>query len=164
MQGPTQKPGRHQTAHDVQQCFGHEGLDDVVVTRAEKMASKVRRGKELNLEDFKEQLEQISRMGGLETLLDKLPGLPKGLEMQPQFDPRTIRRQIALISSMTRQERLRPDKTSQGLYFSETQMNFVCPWHGMEYDMKTGECISDRKMKLKSFKVVEKGDEVYVVA
>jgi nitrite reductase/ring-hydroxylating ferredoxin subunit len=62
------------------------------------------------------------------------------------------------------EERLRPDKTSQGLYFSETQMNFVCPWHGMEYDMKTGECISDRKMKLKKYQVLEKGDEVYVVA
>ena len=62
------------------------------------------------------------------------------------------------------EERLRPDKTSQGLYFSETQMNFVCPWHGMEYDMKTGECISDRKMKLRKYKIVEKGDEVYVVA
>jgi nitrite reductase/ring-hydroxylating ferredoxin subunit len=62
------------------------------------------------------------------------------------------------------EERLRPDKTSQGLYFSETDMNFVCPWHGMEYDMKTGECISNRKMKLKKFQVVQKGDEVYVVA
>jgi nitrite reductase/ring-hydroxylating ferredoxin subunit len=62
------------------------------------------------------------------------------------------------------EERLRPDMTSQGLYFSETQMNFVCPWHGMEYDMKTGECISDRKMKLKKYQVLEKGDEVYVVA
>ena len=82
------------------------GVDQAAV---EKMASKVRRGKELNLEDFREQLVQISRMGGLETLLDKLPGLPKGIEMQPQFDPRTIRRQIALINSMTRQERLRPE-------------------------------------------------------
>jgi nitrite reductase/ring-hydroxylating ferredoxin subunit len=62
------------------------------------------------------------------------------------------------------EERLRPDKTSQGLYFSETEMNFVCPWHGMEYDMKTGECISDRRMKLKKFQVLEKGDEIYVVA
>jgi nitrite reductase/ring-hydroxylating ferredoxin subunit len=62
------------------------------------------------------------------------------------------------------EERLRPDKTSQGLYFSETEMHFVCPWHGMEYDMKTGECVSDRKMKLRSYKVLQKGDEVYVVA
>ena len=39
------------------------------------------------------------------------------------------------------EERLRPDKTSMGLFFSETEMHFVCPWHGMEYDMKTGECV-----------------------
>jgi nitrite reductase/ring-hydroxylating ferredoxin subunit len=34
----------------------------------------------------------------------------------------------------------------------------------MEYDMKTGECVSDRRMKLKQYKVVQKGDEVYVLA
>ena len=62
------------------------------------------------------------------------------------------------------EEKLRPDKTSLGLSFSPTEMHFVCPWHGMEYDMKTGECVSDRKMKLKKYKVLEKGDELYVVA
>jgi nitrite reductase/ring-hydroxylating ferredoxin subunit len=62
------------------------------------------------------------------------------------------------------EERLRPDKTSEGLFFSDTEMHFVCPWHGMEYDMKTGECVSDRKMKLRKYPVVQKGDEVYVVA
>ena len=39
----------------------------------------------------------------------------------------------------------------------------ICPWHGYEYDMKTGECVSDRKLKLRKYKVVEKGDEVYVL-
>jgi nitrite reductase/ring-hydroxylating ferredoxin subunit len=62
------------------------------------------------------------------------------------------------------EERLRPDMTSQGLYFSDTELHFVCPWHGMEYDMKTGECVSDRKLKLRKYQVVEKGDEVYVIA
>jgi nitrite reductase/ring-hydroxylating ferredoxin subunit len=62
------------------------------------------------------------------------------------------------------EEKLRPDKTSLGLSFSENEMHFVCPWHGMEYDMKTGECVSDRRMKLKKYKVLEKGDELYVVA
>jgi nitrite reductase/ring-hydroxylating ferredoxin subunit len=62
------------------------------------------------------------------------------------------------------EERLRPDKTSMGLFFSEDEMHFVCPWHGMEYDMKTGECVSDRKMKLKKFKTVQKGEDLYVVA
>ena len=60
------------------------------------------------------------------------------------------------------EERLMPDKTSRGLYFSDTEMHFVCPWHGMEYDMKTGECVSDRKMKLRKYKIVQKGDDIYV--
>jgi nitrite reductase/ring-hydroxylating ferredoxin subunit len=62
------------------------------------------------------------------------------------------------------EERLRPDKTSMGLFFSENEMHFVCPWHGMEYDMKTGECVSDRKMKLKKYKTMQKGEDLYVVA
>jgi nitrite reductase/ring-hydroxylating ferredoxin subunit len=62
------------------------------------------------------------------------------------------------------EERLRPDKTSMGLYFSESDMNFVCPWHGMEYDMRTGESVADRRLKLKKYQVVQKGDEVYVLA
>ena len=39
------------------------------------------------------------------------------------------------------EERIMPDKTSRGMYFSDTELHFVCPWHGMEYDMKTGECV-----------------------
>jgi nitrite reductase/ring-hydroxylating ferredoxin subunit len=62
------------------------------------------------------------------------------------------------------EERIMPDKTSRGMYFSDTELHFVCPWHGMEYDMKTGECVSDRKMKLRSYKILQKGDDVYVVA
>jgi nitrite reductase/ring-hydroxylating ferredoxin subunit len=62
------------------------------------------------------------------------------------------------------EERLRPDKTSAGMFFSETEMHFVCPWHGYEYDMKTGECVSDRKLKLRKYQIVQKGDDIYVVA
>ena len=57
-----------------------------------------------------------------------------------------------------------PDKTSRGLYFSESDLHFVCPWHGYEYDMKTGECVSDRRLKLRKYKVLKKGDELYVVS
>jgi nitrite reductase/ring-hydroxylating ferredoxin subunit len=62
------------------------------------------------------------------------------------------------------EEKIADDRTSKGLFFSDTDVNFVCPWHGYEYDIKTGECISDRKLKLRKYKVVQKGDEVYVVA
>jgi nitrite reductase/ring-hydroxylating ferredoxin subunit len=62
------------------------------------------------------------------------------------------------------EERIMPDKTSRGLYFSDTNTNFVCPWHGYEYDMKTGECIADRKLRLRKYPIVQKGDDIYVVA
>lgn len=61
-------------------------------------------------------------------------------------------------------EKLRDDKTSVGLYFDEKSMHFVCPWHGYEYDMFSGEQVADRRLKLKKFEVVQKGDEVYVLA
>ena len=60
------------------------------------------------------------------------------------------------------EEHLNPDKTSKGLFFSEKDMNFVCPWHGMEFDIKTGQCIADRKQRLKSYKVLKKGEDLFV--
>jgi len=61
------------------------------------------------------------------------------------------------------EEKILPDKTSRGLYFSDNELHFVCPWHGYEYDMKTGECTADRKLRLKKYDVVTKGDDIYVV-
>jgi nitrite reductase/ring-hydroxylating ferredoxin subunit len=62
------------------------------------------------------------------------------------------------------EERIMPDKTSRGLYFSEDEMHFVCPWHGYEYDITTGEFVADRRQKLRSYEVVRRGDDVYVIA
>jgi nitrite reductase/ring-hydroxylating ferredoxin subunit len=61
------------------------------------------------------------------------------------------------------EERIMPDKTSRGLYFSDTELHFVCPWHGYEYDMKTGECTADRRLKLRRYETVQKGDDLYVI-
>ncbi len=55
------------------------------------------------------------------------------------------------------------DKTYQGQIFNEDEMHFVCPWHGWEYDMKTGVCIGDRKQKLRKYEVVQRGDDVFVI-
>jgi signal recognition particle subunit SRP54 len=76
---------------------------------AERVAGKVKRGRSLDLNDFKEQLEQIAKLGGLESLLEKLPGIPVGAAQAAAFDARAMRRQIALIDSMTRRERARPE-------------------------------------------------------
>jgi len=61
------------------------------------------------------------------------------------------------------EEKILADGTSRGLYFSESEMHFVCPWHGYEYDLRTGEFVGDRKKRLRKFEVIEKGDEVFVV-
>jgi nitrite reductase/ring-hydroxylating ferredoxin subunit len=62
------------------------------------------------------------------------------------------------------EERIMADATSRGLYFSEQELHFVCPWHGYEYDMRTGEFVGNRKFKLRKYQVVQKGDDVFVVA
>jgi signal recognition particle subunit SRP54 len=80
--------------------------------KAAKLAAKVKKGKGLSLLDLKDQLEQMLDMGGLESILDKLPaGLAQGAAAIP--DDRQIRRQIALINAMTPQERRFP-KTING--------------------------------------------------
>ena len=61
------------------------------------------------------------------------------------------------------EERIREDKTSAGLFFSKTDKHFVCPWHGYEYDLRTGEYVGDRSLKLRSYQVVEKDGGIYVV-
>jgi nitrite reductase/ring-hydroxylating ferredoxin subunit len=54
------------------------------------------------------------------------------------------------------------DKTWQGQKFSADVVHFVCPWHGYEFNMRTGECAADKRLRLKSYKVVQRGDDIYV--
>ena len=74
----------------------------------ERLATKVKRGQELGLDDFREQLKQLVNMGGLEQLLDKLPGVKPEALAAARFDPKLLRRQIAIIDSMTPPERRHP--------------------------------------------------------
>lgn len=75
---------------------------------AEKVARKVKRGRELNLDDFRGQLEQLQQLGGIDSVIDKLPGVNPAAAAQAGFDERQIRRQIAIINSMTPKERRQP--------------------------------------------------------
>lgn len=54
------------------------------------------------------------------------------------------------------------DKTYKGQRFTD-RMNIVCPWHGWEYDMKTGTHAGDSRRKLKKYDVVERSGDIYVV-
>ena len=76
---------------------------------AEKLAKKVTKGKGFNLEDFRDQLKQMQNMGGLGSIMDKLPGMSGMSEqVKNQVNDKQLVRLEAMINSMTRQERRFP--------------------------------------------------------
>jgi nitrite reductase/ring-hydroxylating ferredoxin subunit len=54
------------------------------------------------------------------------------------------------------------DRTSKGLEFSKTKINMVCPWHGYEFDIRTGRHPGDPHCRLKPIKVRVEGADVIV--
>ncbi|MDD5276381.1 MAG: signal recognition particle protein [Methylovulum sp.] len=78
--------------------------------KAEKFARKMQKGKAFDLEDFREQLQQMHDMGGVSSMMDKLPGINSVPQaMKDQVNDKLLARQIAVICSMTMQERKYPD-------------------------------------------------------
>jgi signal recognition particle subunit SRP54 len=78
--------------------------------RAQRVAEKMRKGA-FDLADLREQLTQMQKIGGMSGLLGMMPGMAK---MKNQLaganlDERVLKRQTAIIDSMTPQERRRPD-------------------------------------------------------
>lgn len=59
-------------------------------------------------------------------------------------------------------EALDDERRSLGDFYSETELHIVCPWHGYEYNVATGEHPADPKIRLRSFEVEESGGEVVV--
>ncbi len=78
--------------------------------KAEKLVKKIQKGQGFNLEDFREQLQEMQRMGGVGSMLEKLPGMNAvPSDMKAQINDKMLARQIAVINSMTMQERKYPD-------------------------------------------------------
>jgi signal recognition particle subunit SRP54 len=78
--------------------------------KAERLARKIKKGKGFDLEDFKEQLTQMQNMGGVASIMDKMPGMgamPPGAANM--VDDSQFRRMEAIINSMTMRERVNPD-------------------------------------------------------
>ncbi len=62
------------------------------------------------------------------------------------------------------EEVIHEDKTYHGMRFNHDELHIVCPWHGWEFDLATGECVADGTYSLRKYEVDIRGDEVYVVA
>jgi signal recognition particle subunit SRP54 len=86
-----------------------EAQKNVDVEEAKKLAKKVKTGKGFDLTDFKSQIAQMRKMGGLAALADKLPAELARAAQETTVDEKRIARIEGIIDSMTPQERAKPD-------------------------------------------------------
>jgi signal recognition particle subunit SRP54 len=84
----------------------HRNVD---IEQAKKLARKVKTGKGFDLDDFKAQIAQMRKMGGLAALVDKLPAEIARAAQGATLDERRIGRIEGIINSMTHQERVKPE-------------------------------------------------------
>jgi signal recognition particle subunit SRP54 len=78
--------------------------------KAAKLAEKVVKGKRFDLNDMRDQLEQMMNMGGLAGLMDKLPGMASVPQhLKDKVNDGEVKRMVAIIGSMTKKERRHPD-------------------------------------------------------
>ncbi len=87
-----------------------KAAESIDAEQALRMAEKMRKGR-FDLEDLSNQLAQVEKLGGMGGIMGMLPGMGKIKEQMANanIDERMIKRQRAIISSMTREERRTPD-------------------------------------------------------
>ncbi|MDO5759066.1 MAG: signal recognition particle protein [Rhodobacterales bacterium] len=112
--------------------------------QAERMMKRFQKG-QFNMNDLRTQLEQMQKMGGMESVMGMMPGMGK-MAKQVQdagFDDRVLVRQIALIQSMTRKERANPQilqasrkkRIAKGAGLEVSQLNQLLKMHRQMADM-----------------------------
>jgi signal recognition particle subunit SRP54 len=84
----------------------HRGVDQV---EAEKLAKKIQKGQSFDLNDFKMQIVQMRKMGGVSAMMDKLPAQLGQAAANSKVDDKSINRLEAIINSMTQAERIKPE-------------------------------------------------------
>jgi signal recognition particle subunit SRP54 len=83
--------------------------------KAQKLAKKVQKGKGFDLQDFKEQLEQMRNMGGMTSMMDKMPGMGNmSAQIKDKANDKSFVQMESIINSMTPGERTRPDVIKGG--------------------------------------------------
>jgi nitrite reductase (NADH) small subunit len=60
------------------------------------------------------------------------------------------------------EEIIAEDRTSKGMMFSKTKMHVVCPWHGYEFDIRTGVHPGNPRAQLRKIKIAVSGDDVTI--
>jgi nitrite reductase (NADH) small subunit len=139
----------------------HNGLD-WLVGRREQQRSTATVGNELyagRTGDFADGLRRILRTGDLEIGVFRIGGrwyayrnlcLHQG---GPVCEGELMPKVEAVLAE---------DRTLVGERFSDTEQHLVCPWHGWEYELETGRCVTVPSRELTAYDVVVRGDDVYV--
>ncbi|HEX5055374.1 MAG TPA: signal recognition particle protein [Gammaproteobacteria bacterium] len=87
-----------------------EAEQKIDLRKAEKLAEKIKRGKAFNLEDMRDQMLSLRKLGGIASLLDKLPGMGDLSTSLPQAQAeQQVKQVIAIVDSMTPLERRKPE-------------------------------------------------------
>ena len=147
------------------------GMGDIVslvekaseTLEAEKAERSMRRFQKglFNMNDLKNQLEQMQKMGGLQSLMGMMPGMGKLMKNldDKSLDDSVIKRQIALIQSMTKKERLAPNllqasrkkRIALGAGLEVPELNKLIKMHRQMSDMMKRMGKMGGKGMLKSF-------------
>jgi signal recognition particle subunit SRP54 len=118
--GVSEKPDGLEPFHPERMASRILGMGDVLslveearktvdVKEARKFAEKLKKGRGFDLEDFKQQIGQMRKMGGASALVDKLPAQFAQAAQSSQMDEKQLRRVEGIINSMTPAERMRPE-------------------------------------------------------
>ncbi|MEO1704645.1 MAG: signal recognition particle protein, partial [Pseudomonadota bacterium] len=112
--------------------------------QAERMMKRFQKG-QFNMNDLKMQLEQMMKMGGMEGMMSMMPGVGKmkGQMAEAGIDDKMLKRQIALIQSMTKRERANPQllqasrkkRIAKGAGLEVQELNRLLKQHRQMSDM-----------------------------
>jgi signal recognition particle subunit SRP54 len=118
--------------------------ETIEAQQAERMMKRFQKGL-FNMNDMRSQLEQMMKMGGMEGIMGMMPGMAK-MSKQVQeagFDDSVLKRQIALINSMTKKERANPallqasrkKRIAKGAGLDVSDLNKLLKMHRQMADM-----------------------------
>jgi len=118
--------------------------ETVEAEQAERMMKRFQQGR-FNMNDLKMQLEQMTKMGGMEGMMSMMPGVGKmkGQMAEAGIDDTMLKRQVALINSMTKKERANPQilqasrkkRIAKGAGLEVSELNRLLKQHRQMSDM-----------------------------
>lgn len=121
-----------------------KAAETVSAEDAQKMAKKMKKG-QFDLDDLMGQLQQMKKMGGMASLMKMMPGMGQMAKNVPsdKLDGKMFDRQVAIIQSMTKKERAKPDllnasrrkRIAKGAGVEVSEINKLIKMHRQMADM-----------------------------